>query len=230
MGYNYSKTCFLEVGILEIHEIQKINSLARELMKYGQASSMEEALRLAQAQIANGGGGSTLVESATVVETEVAKAPELISEQKEESKQEEPLPIEELKSEVQQENSKSELVVQEESSLQAASVVQPTPQGDVQHNETVNKLLQISNAHTTQIKDLHAKLNSLIQEVANYKEQAKKFASSPIMVPEQNGEKKVVPQTTFKPQLKEEKKVSPRSGNYKSADVAIDKFFYCGGK
>ena len=204
---------------MNIEEVQKINNLARELMRYGQASSMEEALRLAQSQLANGSDGTHLKETSVL---DAQNKTESSDQNKTEQTTSEVIaPVAQEPAEIP----KPVEVVPKETSVSTVS-----EKGD---NEVIKRLIQITNVHTTHIKELHEKLNSLLQEVAKFREQTKKFASSPVMVPSEQASSKTPvkePQTTFKPQPVEEKKASPRSGTYKSEDVAIDKFFYCGGK
>ncbi|MFC1723265.1 hypothetical protein ACFL0V_03940 [Nanoarchaeota archaeon] len=199
--------------MVDFSKLQKISNLARELMKLGQASSMDEAMKLASHQIESG----TVPEALDVGPT----TPLHNTEPQTESEQ-----VQVTESiHLPESDNQNELVtkMQEIINNQQASIA---------------KLSTILNVHTNQLKESvsNQKFNQLVNEITTLKDRVRKLQESPTMPAPQ----KKTGQTQFKPanppetsqpeQPKQDSSGHARSGNYKSDDVSIEKFFYYGGK
>ncbi len=82
------------------------------------------------------------------------------------------------------------------------------------------------NSMEEQLNVMFTKINEIVSEVNNMQ---KKKQESPIEVRELKDEKKEESQKDFQSRLKEEQEEGhPRTGDYKSEDVSIEKMFYFG--
>jgi len=180
-------------------KLQRINNLARELMKHGQARSMEEAVHKATQQVESGS-------AMPAPEPPIFPAPEPAIEP-EQPRVSEAIPE------------------------PPATPAQPAQPGQIPREVVMATLTD----HTKKIEELNNKINRLIAELTELKEDIRKLKESPVTPPLKPKEAKQG-QTQFKqaapPQPAEEKKKEghARTGNYKPDDVAIEKFFYYGSR
>ena len=92
------------------------------------------------------------------------------------------------------------------------------------------------NAHHRQFEQVNSKINTLIAEISSLKQTIERLQNSPVTPPLKTRQAEAG-QTQFKQESSPE--MSPRqqsssgharTGNFKSDDVSIEKFFYYGGK
>ena len=203
--------------MVDFSKLQKISSLARELMKHGQASSMDEAMRQASQQVESG-NVPEFVETPNNVPPVSSSEPTPVIET--------PVTVEMPRHEEGQDHSEVFRKFEEILSRQQT---------------TLAKISTIANVHTnqlTEVASMTSKFNSLVAEITQLKEEVRKLKESPVMPsPGRAG------QTSFKPSSSNpspsssapaEKKPDgtghARSGNYNPGDVSIEKMFYMGGK
>ncbi|HII71985.1 TPA: hypothetical protein HA265_04490 [Candidatus Woesearchaeota archaeon] len=208
--------------MVDFSKLQKISNLARELMKHGQANSMDEAMRLASQQ----------VESGNIPEYVDAPAPPPSSAGPKMAV--EHIDVPDLKMpEVKEGADQGDMV------RQLQEIVN-------RQQSTIAKLSTIINVHTNQLTELGQagdKFNRLVAEISEIKSDLKKLKESPVMPsPGSKGQTSFKPSSPQMPQppeggrVEEIKKSAPtssghaRSGNYQSEDVSIEKFFYYGGR
>lgn len=205
----------------DISKLQKINQVARELMKHGQAHSMDEAVKKATAQVE---GESVLQQVPVQPVAEMPEAPEPEGEA------------------IQQEDQVADGASEPEP---AAQVEMPSVEegADVsrivdQQQSILSSMTNAVNAHSRQMDDMNNKINGLIAELTSMKSELQKMKESPVSPPMK---KKDIDhgQTQFKqdaaqPPVGSEKKSEGgghvRTGNYDPGDVSVEKFFYYGGK
>ncbi|MBW2997218.1 hypothetical protein KY349_02660 [Candidatus Woesearchaeota archaeon] len=205
----------------DVSKLQKINSVARELMKHGQASSMEEAVQKATQQVESGGvlEQQPMQEQPAEQQPEEAPAPEMQGEeqpqeQEVEVQQAEPEPAPEPAPEMHEEQH-SEPVEQ--------------PQPEAQSTDVAQRLAEMDN-----------KINGLIAEMTALKDEIRRLKESPVTPPLKPKQAKEG-QTQFKqdpappPPPKQEGEENKgeghaRSGHYKPGDVSVEKFFYYGNR
>ena len=199
----------------DISKLQKINSVARELMKHGQASSMDEAVQKATQQIESG----SVLEQQPMQEQ--AQAQEQPMEQQQEPAQEQA--VEEARPE-----SAPEPEPAPDMQEHPAEQVMEQPQPEAQSPDVAQKLAEMDN-----------KINGLIAEMTVLKDEFRKLKESPVTPPLKPKQAKEG-QTQFKqesqpapapkPATEERSEGHARSGKYKPDDVSIEKFFYYGNK
>lgn len=211
----------------DISRIQKVNSLARELMKHGQASSMEQAIRLAMQQVESGASDfMSNIQSCQIPEP--------------------PSPGGFIC---------SQDVFSAAASSAAAfpAVDQPVtaPASSAEfdnfhalHNlvskqqNVVGSMANAVNYQAKQISDINNKINILITEISALKEEIKKLKDSPVTPPLKQKDakegqtqfKQEIPTPPSPPHGQQPMSGHVRSGNYKPDDVSIEKFFYFGNR
>jgi hypothetical protein len=203
----------------DVSKIQKINNLARELMKHGQANSMEDAMRMASEQVESGSAPQDSAERVDPSEIEMpeATASEGTAEPVQEVQAESAGAVEEVQ---------AEAPAVENAAVESVAASQPAESSA--DDDVMRKL-----------EELSAKLTSVIAEVVSLKEDVRKLKESPVTPPLPKKEAKEG-QTQFKqegtpaaaPEPKKEEKPAGeghvRSGKYNPEDVSIEKFFYYG--
>lgn len=225
-------------------KIQQMNNLARELMKHGQASTMEEAMQKAQAQLSENPGDSNR-EPAPPVSMET---PSTEASAEENTTQE--LPAEDT------ENGQPETEQTTVSSQQADSSDEQSQNseevGDLdmqkldelnnlvsQQQTTISNLTNTVQSNTQNIAQFDSKVNQLIADLAQVKDKLTKLLDSPVTPPLKKdeaaaGQTQIKPDPSAQPnassQPKQDASGHARSGNYKPDDVSIEKMFYCGPK
>ncbi|MFC1742247.1 hypothetical protein ACFL3V_06960 [Nanoarchaeota archaeon] len=221
----------------DVSKLQKINNLARELMSHGQASSMEEATRIAVQQIEGEGMAAGSGEVA-------AEAPAV------EGMPEAPAPAEGVP-EVPAAEGASDAPVVEQLEEVSENVDMPRPEDvsseDLMHRfqdvvssqqSAVSRMTNVINAQGKRMDDLNNKVNSLIAEIASLKDELRKVKENPVVAPPLKPKAAKEGQTQFKesqpaptPEQKHpDASGHARSGNYKPEDVAVDKVFYYGNR
>ncbi len=201
--------------MVDFSKLQKISNLARELMKHGQASSMEQAMKMASEQIESG------------------NVPEYVSAEPAQSKESETI-------EVQEEVSMPEI----DDDTDHMELFKKLEEIVSRQQSTIAKLSTIANVHTNQLSDLtemSGRFNSLVNDLTQLKEKVQKLEESPVMPKKKEGGqttfKPTTPPAQQAPESAEQSAPAQpkgdghaRSGNYQSDDVSIEKFFYYGGK
>ena len=196
----------------DVSKIQNINNLARELMKHGQASSMEEAIKMATQQV------------------ELGQAPSFEGgEQPQEEPAPEPLPE-------MSENVEMPAPAEGEGHGDALHQMRQVLDGQ---QTGLSRMTNTINALTDQQQKMNEKVNMLIGEITSLKEEVSRLKESPVTPPLRPKAAKEG-QTQFKaestpppapePPKKEDGSGHARSGNYKPGDVSVEKFFYYGNK
>ena len=195
----------------DISKLQKINELARELMKHGQAQSMEEAVKKATEQIYGGD-----------VSEQVPEAPS----------PDEPVQVAEPLPEVLEHADTSPEHTSDGDRLSSVD-------NKVSQQQTILSRMTIAvNANTQQLNVIESKINGLIAELTTIKSELNNIKESPVSPPMKKKDSEQG-QTQFKhesvpPQPTQTRKPDGtghvRSGNYTSDDVSIEKVFYYGGK
>ena len=193
----------------DISLFQKVSNLARELMKHGQAQTMDEAMRMAKQQLESG------LVSEFVAMKAAAPAP-TIAEQ-----------LPEVKAEVKLQAPSGD--------VSSADIMRAVEQLVSEQQSIISRMAGIINTHTNQMQTMSNKINGIIAELTAMKEEIKQIKESPLSPAKQ----KAAPagQTQFKPEAAPAPAQSgfnsgvghARSGNYKPEDVSIEKFFYYGG-
>ncbi len=209
--------------MVDFSKLQKVSNLARELMKHGQANSMDEAMKMASQQI----------ESGNVPEYVDIEAPSPGSES--------PVPPTSQGSSSSVVSDVPEKVALPEIKPESGSdeVLKKLEDVISQQQSNIAKLSGIINTHTNQLNEVYplvSKFNGLIAEIAELKAMVKKLQESPMMpAPDKKGQTVFKPSSPPKPpQDSSSQRPSgtghARSGNYQPDDVSIEKFFYYGGK
>jgi hypothetical protein len=197
----------------DLSKLQKISNLARELMRHGQAQTMDIAMKLAKQQLESGTVSEYVSAPGAAPAASIQPA----------------APLPEVAAEVslpKQEGASSEDIVRAVENL-------------VGEQQTVlSRMTNVVNSHTNQfqglsssISELGAKMNGIIAEIASLKQEIGRLKESPVTPPLRPKEAKQG-QTQFK-----EPSTAPaggegphvRSGKYTPDDVSIEKFFYYGG-
>jgi len=197
----------------DLSKLQKISNLARELMRHGQAQTMDIAMKMAKQQLESGmvseyvsvPGGAPATSAPTA-----APLPEVSAEVS--------IPM--------QEGTSNEEIVRAVEKL-------------VGEQQTVlSRMTTVVNSHTNQFQGFNSKLNelsaqitSIIAEISSMKQEMSRMKENPVTSPLKPKEMKQG-QTQFKepsaaPQGSEGGHV--RTGKYNPDDVSIEKFFYYGG-
>ncbi|MBN1544515.1 hypothetical protein JW898_03570 [Candidatus Woesearchaeota archaeon] len=189
--------------------IQKINSLARELMKHGQASSMDQAISLATERV-NSGDIPEYLPQGGQASKEPAK----------------PLPEMSESAELPKGDVSTEDIIAAVERLVSAQ------------QTAVSRMTNVVNQHTSQMQDFSSKINTLIAEITTLRQEVEKLKQSPV-APSLRPKDAGSGQTQFKqeaapprpaPEQKKDGSGHARSGNYKPEDVSIEKFFYYGNR
>jgi septal ring factor EnvC (AmiA/AmiB activator) len=191
----------------DFSKLQKINSLARELMKHGQASTMDIAMKMAKQQIDSGMVSEFVPGSAPAPASAVLSA----------------APLPEVSEAAIPQGASSEEIVHAVERL-------------VGEQQTVlSRMTNVVNSHTnqlqsvnTRINEMTANLNSIIAEISMLKGEVAKLKESPVTPPMRPKEAKQG-QTQFKEPAAGEGGSHVRTGRYNPDDVSIEKFFYYGG-
>lgn len=216
----------------DVSKIQQINNLARELMKHGQAKSMDEAISMAQSQVESGQQPAPPV---TMPEAPSPDAPVVNSPEQPAAPAEEPL---------------APAPEQVPENIEAPAADMPNDEKvsalqDVldRQQSTLSSVTGTINAYHKQFEMMNNKINGLIAEIASLKQAVEKLANSPV-TPPLKPKQADAGQTQFKPENAPAPAPAPqpapqqqptggghaRTGNFKSDDVSIEKFFYYGGK
>ena len=222
----------------DVSRFQKITSIAREMIEKGQASSMQEAMRIAEKQIDE------------PHEEAPAKIAPVESDQKitpETAPPVEPAP------EQQAEQPAPDAPAEHPAPEQPAPTAQPAPVPEAKPPENVqseigqqtvmiNKIVGTVNAQTEKIQDIEKKMNAIIADLAGLKDEIRRLKENPVTAPPLKPKAASAGQTQFKEEanpataaaeVKSESKGSGghvRSGAYNSDDVSIEKFFYYGNR
>jgi hypothetical protein len=168
---------------MDIDRLQKINALAREYVKHGMATSMDEAVRMAEDKFRDAFGERLPNPAAMKAEKQAAQ----------------------------------------QAAQQASQQPQASSNIDDKSRSVVSELTNIVEAQAKQIELISAKMNEMIKEINDMKEQVEK-ASKPFTVPQTGADG----QTQFKKPQAEAPKNHARTGNYKPGDISVEKFFYSG--
>jgi hypothetical protein len=197
----------------DFSKIQKINTVARELMRHNQASSMDAAIRMATAQVESGDipqylpGGSSSGNMPAGAD-QLPEMPESVA-----------LP---------KEGVSSEDIIRAVESLVAGQ------------QTAVSRMTNVINAHTSQMQGISEKMNMIIAEIASFKDELRRLKENPVTQPPMKQRDAKEGQTQFKPGSEiPSTSVRPpvesnsasghaRTGNFKPDDVSIEKFFYYG--
>lgn len=188
----------------DISKLQKINNIARELMKHGQVQSMEEAVRKATEQI----DGGSVFEPVPTPETPAPVT--------------EPLSVVEEHTEAESDGDRllaiNNLVSQQQTILSKMT-------------NAVNAHTQQLSAIEGKINGLIAELTTIKSEIETIKESP---VSPPMKKKDSEQGQTQFKQESPSPQStagnKPDGSGHARTGNYNPEDVSIDKVFYCGGK
>ena len=194
--------------------IQQINNMARELMKHGQASTMDDAMKKAQAQL-NGQPGGRIPAPAVSLSNPSSEAPKNFSSDSHLAG-----------ADISQNGSgSSDACCDDAMKNQVMDTIS-------KHQTTLSHIVNTVNMHSESIEKFDAKLNSLIQDIADLKQKVQRLGQRPAdPQPVKEAGPAVNVQTA--PEQKSQQAQSGghvRSGNYKSDDVSIEKFFYFGHK
>lgn len=195
---------------MDIEKIQKVNALARELMKHGQARSMDEAVMLAEKQL----GGTSNVEPRPGLVTGYGDGNQAN-------------PVDSVRT-----APASQKTAPASYSAPVKESVADNRSHDEQSYDRIafRKLSQQVEQQAGELKAIRMKMNELITEFNSIQEKAKQKAASPVASQHEmsRAHPKNPDQTQFKPVPKKEPHA--RSGNYTPADVNIEKIFYSGHK
>jgi len=193
----------------DISKYQKINNLARELMRHGQASSMDEAIRKAAQQVESGAADMFKTVSSTVSAESIPEMQESV-------------------------------VLPSHEGASNDDILRQLEQLIGTQQTAVSRMTGIVNTHSSQIQDMTLKMMSLISEITELKEELRKVKDNPVAPASVRPKDVRDGQTQFKPGAEiPSNSVRPkpdasgghaRSGNYKSEDVSIEKFFYFGNR
>lgn len=190
-------------------KVQKINSIARELINKGQATSMDQAIKIATQQVDS--GQFAMPAAPSPVET-LPEVPE--------------------KSEVSVEISDGEGSV-------AGDALRALQRMLSEQQTAVSRMTNAVNAHSNQFNDINNKINSLIAGMTALQQEIQKLKSSPVAPPmkpkdAQSGQtqfKQDAPSAAPAPAQKPQSGSGhARTGNYNPDDVSIEKFFYYGNR
>ncbi|MFH1063923.1 MAG: hypothetical protein V1729_02490 [Candidatus Woesearchaeota archaeon] len=241
----------------DISKIQQVNTIARELIRHGQARSMEEATRLALKQVEESGHHEMHRPAPPVSlrsPDSSAHAAERFSHHEQESSQvveyapagdvaaqASAMAIQDMlqsieKQEEERSSPEPEAVEQEfEYAAETSTDVQQADEvPDCDHSDILSRV----DAHSVRIDDLNGKLISLIAEIAGLKEEVRNLRENPVVAPPLKPKMTREGQTQFRPEPTPVKPAEgrpkgdghARTGNFNSADVSIEKFFYYGHK
>ncbi len=233
----------------DFSKIQKINSIARELMHHGQATSMDEAMKLAIRQVdmpkppmpemSSGSDTQSFVLSQT---DSIPHPPTTGSTQNNAVNVSQNVPN---NNETQALDSNAFNVSNAQGSNTQESNTQEPHKEDVQEivsrqRTIISRLTDTINLHSKQMQDMDDKINRLIAEFSSVKTELAKLKESPV-APPLNPKTVKTGQTQFKQESAPVQTVNStvkkpsgnghaRTGNYKPDDVSIEKFFYFGHK
>ncbi len=219
--------------MVDFSKLQKISNIARELMKHGQANSMDEAMRIASEQVENG-TVPEYMETTPATPTASIEVPTM------ESVSNDNVSNDNVSNDnVSSENASAEVQV-EQTVAPADADLQRVTHIINQQQSTIAKLSTVLNVHTNQLNEvagLKTKFNQLLKELTELKEEVGKIKRSPMTpAPSASGQttfkapKTAAPEQPASPPTKPQGTGHARSGNYVSDDVSIEKFFYFGGK
>ncbi|MBW2963840.1 hypothetical protein KY363_00115 [Candidatus Woesearchaeota archaeon] len=191
----------------DFSKLQKINSVARELMKHGQASSMDEAMRLATQQVES---GITIMPEAPSPETKAAEIPE---------------PAESVELPESSSASTEEII----NSVERIIGAQQTTVSRM--TVTVNTQTRQIADLTAKMNMLITEMAGLKEDIKRFKENP---VVQPPLPKKQAAEGQTqfkpgqeIPSNSVKPQP-EQSSGHARTGSFKPEDVSIEKFFYYG--
>jgi hypothetical protein len=191
----------------DFSKIQKINTIARELMRHSQASSMEEAIRMATTQVESGDipqylPGDSASRGASPGAEQLAEMPESV--------------------ELPKEGVSSDDMIRAVENLVAGQ------------QTAVSRMITVVNTHTSQMQGMGERVNGLIAEIASLKEEVRRLKENPVTPPPMRQKDAKEGQTQFKPEPQAAASSGQpsgghaRTGNFKPDDVSIEKFFYYG--
>lgn len=196
----------------DLSKFQKISNLARELMRHGQASTMDVAMKMAQQQVESG-----MVSEFVAMKSAQPAAP--VADQ-----------LPEVKAEVK--------LQAPEADAGSADILRAVENLVSEQQSIISRMAGVINTHTNQMQAMSNKINGIIAEITSMKEELNKIKESPVAP----SMKKAQPgQTQFKPEIvgappQSQQSAPPaagvshaRTGTYKPEDVSIEKFFYYGG-
>ncbi|NQU78312.1 hypothetical protein HQ545_00940 [Candidatus Woesearchaeota archaeon] len=207
----------------DVSKIQQINNLARELMKHGQAGSMEQAIQLATQQVE---GGAVPVQEQQ--NTEVVQELQPVEHHEIPPVQEQQMP------EPQHSPQTEHLSEQQESTTECCSDKQKIESLIKEQQNSMNNLTDAINKDREHIKSVEQKINGIIADMSNIKQQLEKMSNSPVTPPMKPKDVNQG-QTQFKgertpPPVEKKPEPHARSGNYQPEDVSIEKIFYYGNR
>jgi hypothetical protein len=194
----------------DFSNIQKINTIARELMRHNQASSMDEAIRMATSQVESGNIPQFLPSGGSSGGHAAEHLPEM-----------------------------QESVMLPKEGVSSDEIIRAVESLVAGQQTAVSRMTNVVNAHSGQIQLFSDKINGLIAEIASLKDELRKLKENPVMPPPMKQKDAKEGQTQFKPGMEiPSTSVRPppeasgsghaRTGNFKPDDVSIEKFFYYG--
>lgn len=196
---------------MDIEKIQKVNALARELMKHGQAKSMDDAVVMAEKQLGSG--------------SNVSPRPGLVTGYGDGNQAN---PVDSVRTiQASQQTAAPEPY---SAPVQGSAAENRNPDEQSYDRIAFRKLSQQVEQQAGELKAIRMKMNELIREFNSLQEKAKQKAASPVASQHEisKAHPKSPDQTQFKPVPKKEPHA--RSGNYTPEDVNIEKIFYSGHK
>jgi len=192
----------------DLSKFQKMSNLARELMKHGQAVTMDQAMSMAKQQIEAG-----------MVSEFVPSAPSApVAEQ-----------LPEVRTEVK--------LAAPTGDVASSEIMRAVEQLVSEQQSIIARMAGIINTHTNQMQTMSGKINGIIAEITSMKEELKGMKESPIsQSPKrtiQQGQTQFKPEVSqaaaSAPAAASTGSGHARTGNFKPEDVSIEKFFYYGG-
>lgn len=198
----------------DFSKIQKINTVARELMRHNQASSMDQAIRMATTQVESGDipqylPGDSSSGSMPAGTDQLPEMPE------------------------------SAVLPKEGTNDDIIRAVEALVAGQ---QTAVSRMTNVINAHTSQMQGISEKMNMIIAEIASFKDELRRLKENPVTQPAMKQRDTKEGQTQFKPGSEiPSTSVRPppentnssghaRTGNFQPSDVSIEKFFYYGNR
>ena len=211
---------------IDINKVRQINDLARDLIRHGIAKSMNEAVVMAEKQLSSAAKGTDLPLKSESEEDVQDVTQELESQE---------TPTEPVEASEQTAVAES---VEESGALEQSEVVEQTesvesPESQEGSDMIFKTTVAIVNAHSERLTTTEKKIEDLTNQIKMLREEMTRLSKSPVEVlkTEKADEEPEAAQTTFKPQPEPQKtEPNPRSGDFTSDDVDIEKFFYAGPK
>jgi len=218
----------------DVSKVQQINNLARELMKHGQANSMEDAIKKAQDQVEGGAAPA-----APMPEAPQPPAQEGGGQQEGQPEQQQP-PAEGEAAPAEHVEVPENVEVKAEEGASAEDIMRKFEDVVGRQQSAVSSVTNAVNAHTKQFEEMNAKINGLIAEMTSLKQAVEKLANSPVTPPlkpkaAESGQTQFKQEGAPAPTPAPEQKPASggghaRTGNFNPDDVSIEKFFYYGNR